>query len=108
MNWQKIRQEVLLRDNYKCQQYSEDSKRLEIHHRIPRKRGGIDILENLITLCIKCHRKSEPREKSNIKYTLIKVHIETHAELNRIGLRGESFDAIIRKCIEAYKKAHKL
>jgi predicted CopG family antitoxin len=37
----------------------------------------------------------------------ISISSETHAELNKIGVRGESFDDIIRKCIEAYKKVHK-
>ncbi|CAN5376264.1 hypothetical protein BH18THE2_BH18THE2_25000 [soil metagenome] len=33
----------------------------------------------------------------------ISISDETHAELNKLGVRGESFDDIIRKCIEAYK-----
>ena len=33
----------------------------------------------------------------------INISEETHARLNRLGLRGESFDDIIRKCIDAYE-----
>ena len=33
----------------------------------------------------------------------ISISDETHAELNRLGKRGESFDDIIKKCIKAYK-----
>lgn len=38
----------------------------------------------------------------------INISEETHAELNRLGMRGESFDDIIRKCVKSYKKEHKL
>jgi predicted CopG family antitoxin len=37
----------------------------------------------------------------------ISISDETHAELNKIGVRGESFDDIIRKCIKAYKDKNK-
>ncbi len=30
---------------------------LEIHHVIPKSRGGLNFLENLITLCTKCHKE---------------------------------------------------
>jgi hypothetical protein len=39
---------------------------------------------------------------------MVKLKDETHAELDKIGLRGESFDEIIKKCIDAYKKLNKL
>ena len=34
----------------------------------------------------------------------ISISDNTHAELNKIGVRGESFDDIIKKCINAYKR----
>jgi predicted CopG family antitoxin len=34
----------------------------------------------------------------------ISISDETHAELNKLGVRGESFDDIIKKCIKAYKE----
>ena len=34
----------------------------------------------------------------------ISISDNTHAELNKIGVRGESFDDIIKKCIDAYKR----
>ena len=38
---------------------------------------------------------------------MIKVKDETHAELNRLGVRGESFDAIIQRLIRSYKEKKK-
>jgi hypothetical protein len=34
----------------------------------------------------------------------ITISRKTHEELDGIGLRGETFDDIIQKCIQAYKK----
>ncbi|MGI8833889.1 MAG: hypothetical protein ACR2IS_14790 [Nitrososphaeraceae archaeon] len=34
----------------------------------------------------------------------ISITEDTHDQLNRMGLRGETFDDIIRKCIQAYNR----
>ena len=34
----------------------------------------------------------------------ISISEETHAELVKIGVYGESIDTIIRKCVDAYKR----
>ena len=39
---------------------------------------------------------------------MIKLKDETHDQLKAIGRYGESMDAIVKKCIQAYKKANKL
>jgi len=38
---------------------------------------------------------------------LVKLKDDTHAELNSIGLRGESFDDIIKRLIREYKEKNK-
>jgi len=52
-----IREEILKRDNYVCQNC--DTKKspleLEVHHVVPKKIGGVDSPYNLITLCKYCH-----------------------------------------------------
>ena len=51
--------------------------------------------------------------KYNTWYTLmsmvklVKLKDDTHAELNSIGLRGESFDDIIKRLIREYKEKNK-
>ncbi len=58
-NWQKLRLEVLQRDNYQCQNCYKSSHTLDVHHIIPRHRKGLDVLNNLVALCIKCHKLLE-------------------------------------------------
>lgn len=53
-----IRKKALLRDNYTCQ-ICEAKRKLEVHHIIPYRLIGKHDLENLITLCEKCHRLFE-------------------------------------------------
>ena len=50
------RAHALDRDNYTCQCCGKKHVRLEVHHIIFRSLGGSDALENLITLCEKCHK----------------------------------------------------
>lgn len=49
------RAHALDRDNYTCQCCGKKHVRLEVHHIIFRSKGGSDELDNLITLCEKCH-----------------------------------------------------
>ncbi|MCB1163435.1 HNH endonuclease [bacterium] len=51
------RRQVLARDGHRCQSPGCESTRfLEVHHRVPRSRGGSNATENLVTLCASCHR----------------------------------------------------
>lgn len=52
----KTRREVLARDRHRCRRKGCDHTRfLEVHHIVPRSRGGGNDLDNLITLCSSCH-----------------------------------------------------
>jgi hypothetical protein len=52
----RIRREVLARDGHRCQGPGCGRTRfLEIHHIVPRSRGGTHHPDNLITLCSSCH-----------------------------------------------------
>jgi predicted restriction endonuclease len=52
--YERLRQEVLRRDGWRCQLCGTMSN-LEVHHRQFRSHSGDDSEENLITLCAKCH-----------------------------------------------------
>jgi 5-methylcytosine-specific restriction endonuclease McrA len=53
----RVRREVLARDQHRCRAPGCGRTRfLEVHHKIPRRRGGTNQPENLITLCGSCHR----------------------------------------------------
>lgn len=58
----KIATQVFRRDNYTCQDCGvrkppEPRIILHTHHKIPASRGGPTVVDNLITLCLKCHAK---------------------------------------------------
>lgn len=52
-----MRRAVLARDGHRCRAPGCGRTRfLEVHHRLPRERGGDNRPDNLITLCSACHR----------------------------------------------------
>jgi len=53
--WLVVRTQVLKRDNYTCVNCKKTGGRLHVHHIIPRSEEGTDELDNLVTLCAKCH-----------------------------------------------------
>jgi 5-methylcytosine-specific restriction endonuclease McrA len=55
LSYENLRQQVLRRDNWRCQSCGAMSN-LEVHHREFRSHSGPDSEENLITLCGDCHR----------------------------------------------------
>ena len=57
------RRGVLARDGYRCRASGCGSAHfLDVHHMIPRERGGTNDPDNLITLCAACHRLIHERE----------------------------------------------
>jgi 5-methylcytosine-specific restriction endonuclease McrA len=52
--YDRLRQQVLQRDGWKCQGCGARSN-LEVHHKEFRSQGGNDSEANLITLCVACH-----------------------------------------------------
>ncbi|WP_454264330.1 HNH endonuclease [Staphylococcus cohnii] len=61
--WRKLRQQVLIRDNYLCQHCLDEGvvndKNLIVHHKIELKRDWSKRLdmENLEVVCFSCHNK---------------------------------------------------
>jgi hypothetical protein len=55
------RQKILERDNCICQWCLEMKikSQIEVHHIIPRSKGGNDHPANLVSLCIPCHKKED-------------------------------------------------
>ena len=60
--WLEIRSKILLRDHFRCQECGY-FKHLEVHHIVPKCKGGGDNPENLVTLCARCHGKVHGFEK---------------------------------------------
>ena len=58
-----IRKATIIRDGCKCQECGKSNCVLEVHHIRARKYHGSDTIGNLITLCSRCHQKTEGRER---------------------------------------------
>ena len=52
--YDKLRQQILRRDGWRCQSCGAMSN-LEVHHKEFRSHSGDDLEQNLITLCAACH-----------------------------------------------------
>ncbi|MCH7879377.1 MAG: HNH endonuclease [candidate division Zixibacteria bacterium] len=55
------RKNLLLRDNHRCQYCGESGPNLTLDHVIPRRKGGEDTWENLVTACAPCNSKKGHR-----------------------------------------------
>lgn len=65
--WPNIREEVLIRDKYVCQKCGIDNVPFEVHHIINYLLTKDNSLDNLVTLCKRCHRKIEAMEMKLLK-----------------------------------------
>jgi len=55
--WNNISKQILNRDYHTCQLCGEEQPMLNVHHKILKCEGGDESSDNLITLCIYCHRQ---------------------------------------------------
>jgi hypothetical protein len=56
----------------KCKLCNKNSEHLELHHIIPKSRGGKDAKENLIKICSDCHGKAHDVSFVNDRGGLVK------------------------------------
>src|SRR5688572_25921437 len=63
IEWSASRQNVLVRDRYRCVECGSDCRSFEadVHHLHPRSAGGTDDPSNLVTLCDGCHAAHHPK-----------------------------------------------
>ena len=59
-SYEALRQQVLRRDDWRCQSCGAMSN-LDVHHQEFRSHSGADSEDNLITLCSACHRRVHGR-----------------------------------------------
>ena len=91
-----IRKAVILRDGCKCMECGKSNCMLEVHHIKARKYGGSNSLKNLITLCSKCHQKTEGKEKQFEEHYFnmidgknLKTDFAQHVMIGKTWLRNE-------------------
>lgn len=122
-----LREQILQRDNYRCRECGirvirGKGVRSHIHHIQPRSAGGLDALENLITLCEPCHTtkfghtfmlSDLPSDSypGFIKYLLreIAINLLFQAEyLNPRDFPATQVAASLQKAVEALQSAFPL
>ena len=69
-----IRKAIILRDGAKCMECGAKDCVLEVHHIVPRRLKGSNTKDNLITLCSKCHQKTEGIEEKFIKHYQLMIN----------------------------------
>jgi len=65
-----MRQRVLVRDAWACQECGRvcaDKREAHVDHITPKAQGGQDAMENLRTLCVRCHgRKTRQEQRQKV------------------------------------------
>ncbi|MBD1553623.1 HNH endonuclease [Pseudomonas typographi] len=60
--WRRIRERILLRDQYTCQGCGQITQDLEVDHIVNVAQGGSDDDANLQSLCVPCHKAKTAQE----------------------------------------------
>jgi 5-methylcytosine-specific restriction endonuclease McrA len=106
-HWLVIRSQILLRDHFRCQECGY-YKHLEVHHIIPKSKGGTDDPSNLITLCTRCHEKkhgiTRKREAKRRKHTRKNRRKKLRRYINRHKKNLPSFPIQSLEGAEPYKE----
>ena len=77
-----IRKAVILRDGCKCMECGKSNTVLEVHPIKPRRLNGSNTLDNLITLCSKCHQKTEGVEERYMQHYFNMLNSSDNKNLN--------------------------
>lgn len=77
-----IRKAVILRDKCKCRECGKSNCKLEVHHIKPKRLNGSNTQDNLITLCEKCHQKTEGKEEQYMQHYFDILNSSDNKNLN--------------------------
>ena len=77
-----IRKAVILRDGNKCMECGKFDTKLEVHHIKPKRLYGSNTLDNLITLCGKCHKETVNKEELYMEHFFEMINTSNDKYLN--------------------------
>lgn len=72
------RKNILRRDGYRCQYCGKHYHHLTIDHVIPKRRGGKDTWENLVSACVRCNNFKGDRTPEEADMPLLKKPKKPH------------------------------
>ncbi len=81
------KREILRRDEYTCQYCGQHVSILTIDHVIPRRMGGTDTWENLVTACPACNHRKGGRMLDQAQMHLLHLPIEPPASATYLFAR---------------------
>ena len=103
----RLRFNVFKRDDFQCQYCGRRSPDviLEVDHIVPRKEGGGDDIENLVTSCFECNRGkgSDPLSKKKMHRDIrkdLKLQKEREEQLREYYKHKKKIDSIKEKAID--------
>jgi len=109
-----LRIATLMRDNYTCQECGKRDCKLEAHHIVPRRLKGSNTINNLITLCDKCHDKTKNNEEkfinkyqNRIKGKSIRFDYAQHVMQGKNYLRSELNNIVLLELTIGSETANK-
>jgi len=70
------RNEVHERDGHRCVYCGRTDKPIELAHFISRAHGGKGVPQNLLSLCIDCHRRFDGAERNDMR-NFLKEYLKT-------------------------------
>lgn len=105
----KLRFEVLKRDEFRCVYCGRGASEvaIEVDHIVPRKLGGLDVIENLAACCRECNSGKRARPIASAPVGVLKqIEVDENLLKNRISDAAavvEEYKAAKRRAIQRYK-----
>ncbi len=99
--WAKKRQQILERDGGRCR-ICDSSESLNVHHRTYERRGNED-LNDLTTLCRRCHEHFHQREQESTTQTLTREQPLIKTDWTKTQT-FEAFNVVVPGVQEAYQE----
>lgn len=102
------REGALRRAGHRCERCGSIGP-LEVHHKHPRRQGGSDEPENLEVVCVPCHPRGGPREKTYPNAFNIRLTDRDLERLQRLADRLEISEAgVFRQALRELAKREKV
>lgn len=100
-----LKGKVLQRDEMTCQICYKDAD--HVHHIIPKRMGGLDVLENLTSVCRRCHKLIELVqfiEYNDNDSRMVRLKEDTYLHMRQYVNLDRTFDDVLREALKLPKR----
>lgn len=109
-SWSKVKEEVLVKSKrYCCFCLSYEGRDIEVHHIVPKAKGGEDAVDNVIPLCFKCHSEIgsyNPDHPKGNKYSaneLKQIRDENYEKIEHLPRNPDTVSEDDKALLEEFK-----